>query len=141
MQEQNVNDTRQAEMEPKPVNPEQAAAEKPAQPKPVPPKPAQAKEAPQRPTPAVKEIKPAKDEKPEAKKAEGSACAIVGTPRCGAIFAIIGAILALLFMTLGFWRGMFIAIFAALGYFIGASRDKAESIKSFINRIIPQKTE
>ena len=38
-----------------------------------------------------------------------------GTPLCALVYAALGVILATLLLTIGFWRTLFIAVFAALG--------------------------
>lgn len=65
----------------------------------------------------------------------------IGTPLCGLLFGLIGVIIAFLFLFLGFWRTVFVALFFAVGYFIGASSDKAESLKKTINKWFPPKSE
>lgn len=42
-----------------------------------------------------------------------------GTPLCALAYAALGAILATLLLTIGFWRTLFIAVFAALGALAG----------------------
>jgi len=65
----------------------------------------------------------------------------IGTPQCGLLFAALGAVLALMLLYMGFWRTLFVIVLAAVGYFIGASEDKAESLKALINRVFPPKSE
>ena len=42
-----------------------------------------------------------------------------GTPLCALAYAALGVILATLLLTIGFWRTLFIAVFAALGALAG----------------------
>ena len=65
----------------------------------------------------------------------------IGTPLCGVICAGLGALLALMLLYMGFWRTLFVLILAGAGYFIGASKDKAESLKNGINKVFPPKSE
>lgn len=65
----------------------------------------------------------------------------IGTPQCGLLFAALGAVLALMLLYMGFWRTLFVIALAAVGYFIGASEDKAESLKALINKVFPPKSE
>lgn len=65
----------------------------------------------------------------------------IGTPLCGITLGLIGVMIAFLFLFLGFWRTLFVALFFAAGYFIGASSDKAESLKRAINKLFPPKNE
>lgn len=65
----------------------------------------------------------------------------IGTPQCGIAFGVIGALIALMLLFLGFWSTVFVALFFAAGYFIGSSRDKAESVRKTINKIFPPKSE
>jgi uncharacterized membrane protein len=45
----------------------------------------------------------------------------------------------LLFM--GFWRTVFVALLFGVGYFIGSSKDKAESVRRTVNKFFPPKSE
>lgn len=65
----------------------------------------------------------------------------IGTPECGVLFGLIGALIALLLLFLGFWRTVFVAVLFAAGYFIGSSKDKAETVRTFINKRFPPKDE
>ena len=65
----------------------------------------------------------------------------VGTPLCGLVCGIVGAVIALALLLLGFWRALFVALFFAAGYFVGAYRNKTEIIKGWINRLFPPKGE
>lgn len=62
-----------------------------------------------------------------------------GTPACSICYALIGALLAILLLTIGFWKTLFIAAFAAVGALIGAIRDKSAFAKNTVNRVFPQK--
>ena len=65
----------------------------------------------------------------------------IGTPECGIALGIVGAVVALMILFLGFWRTVFVAVLFAAGYFIGSSRDKAESVRAFVNKRFPPKGE
>lgn len=65
----------------------------------------------------------------------------IGTPQCGLVCGVVGALIALMLLFLGFWRTLFVAALFAAGYFIGSSPDKAESIRSFVNKRFPPKGE
>lgn len=62
-----------------------------------------------------------------------------GTRACSVFYAVIGAVLAILLLTIGFWRTLFIAAFAAVGALIGAIRDKSAFAKNTVNRVFPPK--
>lgn len=64
-----------------------------------------------------------------------------GTPRFGILCAALGALLALMLLYIGFWRTLFVALLAAIGYFLGAEANKAEAIKKLVNRLFPPKSE
>ena len=57
----------------------------------------------------------------------------VGTPQCGFLLAVVGALVGLSLVTHGFWATLLIAACALVGYYFGANRDKAETTKRFIN--------
>lgn len=65
----------------------------------------------------------------------------IGTPQCGIVFGVIGALIALMLLFIGFWRTVFVALLFGVGYFIGSSRDKAESVRKTINKAFPPKSE
>lgn len=65
----------------------------------------------------------------------------IGTPLCGVLCAVLGALLALMLLYMGFWRTLFVLILAAVGYFVGASKDKGETLKNTINKVFPPKSE
>ena len=61
----------------------------------------------------------------------------IGTPQCGAFCAGCGAVLALLFIIIGFWKTLFIFAFAAVGLFIGLVKDKKGVVRNVINSFVP----
>ena len=62
-----------------------------------------------------------------------------GTPLCALAYAALGVILATLLLTIGFWRTMFIAVFAALGALAGGIGNKRDAVRVAINRSFPPK--
>lgn len=44
----------------------------------------------------------------------------LGTPACGLLCGLIGIVIALAFLFLGFWRTLFVAVLFVLGYAVGA---------------------
>ena len=65
----------------------------------------------------------------------------MGTPECGIVLGVLGAVIALMILLLGFWRTAFVALLFAAGYFIGAVANKGEAVKEGINKIFPPKDE
>ena len=65
----------------------------------------------------------------------------IGTPLCGIICAALGAVLALMLLFIGFWRTLFVAVLASVGYFIGGTTNKGETLRNLINRCFPPKGE
>ena len=65
----------------------------------------------------------------------------IGTPQCGIACAVLGAVLALMLLELGFWSTLFVALLAAAGYFFGATKEKGEALKELINKCFPPKGE
>ncbi len=63
----------------------------------------------------------------------------IGTPLCGVMLGLIGVAIACLLLFLGFWRTLFIAMFFGVGYFMGATANKSETIKNLINKLFPPK--
>lgn len=65
----------------------------------------------------------------------------IGTPECGIVMGVLGAVIAFMILFLGFWRTSFVALLFAFGYFIGAVANKGEAVKTVINKIFPPKDE
>ena len=65
----------------------------------------------------------------------------IGTSECGVVMGLIGAVIAFMILFMGFWRTAFVALLFGAGYFIGAVSNKGETLKRFINRILPSKDE
>ena len=62
-----------------------------------------------------------------------------GTPACGVLCGVLGILLAILLLTIGFWRTLFIAVFAALGALAGGIGNKRDAVRVAINRSFPPK--
>ena len=62
-----------------------------------------------------------------------------GTPLCALAYAALGVILAALLLTIGFWRTLFLAVFAALGALAGGIGNKRDAVRVAINRSFPPK--
>lgn len=65
----------------------------------------------------------------------------IGTPACGALLAIVGAVLALMLIFIGFWKTLFVLALTAIGYLVGAVKNKSNLIKSIVNTVFPPKGE
>ena len=63
----------------------------------------------------------------------------VGTPQCALACAFLGAVVAVLLLTIGFWKTLFIALFIFAGLFVGGVRDKGECIRSATEAVLPRK--
>lgn len=63
----------------------------------------------------------------------------VGTAECAIFFAFVAMVLALLFLALGFWKTVLIAVLMAAGLFIGGVKDKKAWITTKINKLFPPK--
>ena len=62
----------------------------------------------------------------------------IGTFECGLVCGIIGIVLALLLIFLGFWKTLFICVLGGLGAFIGGVKDKPQFCKNVINKVLPK---
>ncbi len=62
-----------------------------------------------------------------------------GTPLCAFVYALIAVVLAALLLTIGFWRTLFIAMFAAVGALIGGIANKRDVVRTAINHSFPPK--
>lgn len=59
--------------------------------------------------------------------------------KAGYIGAAVGAVLAVLILFVGFWKTILIAVFAGVGYLIGASDVCKGGVKETINRVVPNR--
>ena len=59
----------------------------------------------------------------------------VGTPQCGILFGLVGVLVALSLIFLGFWKTVLIALFFGLGYVLGAFRNKKAFVEATISTI------
>ena len=64
----------------------------------------------------------------------------IGTPECAIFSAAAAMVLALLFLTVGFWNALLVALLMALGAFLGGVGDKRQWLKNVINRLFPART-
>ncbi len=60
-----------------------------------------------------------------------------GTPQYGILWGVVFVLLAILLLTIGFWKTLFLVILFLLGMFVGAVKDKEAFIKNLINKIFP----
>jgi len=60
-----------------------------------------------------------------------------GTPLCSAVYACIGVVIAVLLLTIGLWKTLFILAFGAIGALMGAVGNKKEAVRDAVNRRFP----
>ena len=61
----------------------------------------------------------------------------VGTPLCGIVFGLVGVIIALSLIFLGFWKTLLILVLFGIGYVLGAFGNKAkveEAVEAVANK-------
>lgn len=58
-----------------------------------------------------------------------------GTTTAKMFFSGLFLVIAILFVIMGFWKTLFVAAMAALGYFIGATPDMKKAIKNGTKRV------
>ena len=63
----------------------------------------------------------------------------IGTPECAIFSAVVAMVLALLFLTVGFWNTVLVALVMLIGAFLGGVKDKKQWLKNLINRLVPDK--
>ena len=76
---------------------------------------------------------------PENKNGKKPAILTVGTPQCAAACAVLGALIAVLLLTIGFWKTLFIALCILAGLFVGGVSNKDEYIRSVTEAVLPRK--
>lgn len=60
-----------------------------------------------------------------------------GTPQCGLAYGMIAFVFGLLFVTLGFWKTVLIAVLSAVGAFLGGVMNHEQALKNGLNKVIP----
>lgn len=61
----------------------------------------------------------------------------LGNNKGKTIGSIIGFIVAILILTIGFFKTLFIVFCTFIGYYIGKKSDNQEDFKEFLDRILP----
>ena len=57
----------------------------------------------------------------------------VGTPLCGIVFGLVGVLLALSLIFLGFWKTLLIVVMFGIGYVLGAFNNKKRFVDATIS--------
>ena len=60
-----------------------------------------------------------------------------GTPQYGLVWGVCFVLLAIMLLTIGFWKTLFLVFLFVLGLFVGAVKDKEAFLKNLINKIFP----
>ncbi len=60
----------------------------------------------------------------------------VGTPQCGIACAALGAVAAVLILSIGFWKTLFIVVLTLIGLFVGGVKDKNEALKGTAKKVV-----
>ena len=64
-----------------------------------------------------------------------------GSLLCSVVYGVFGVIVAVLLLTIGFWKTLFILVFAAAGVILGAVGNKKNAVRDAVNRRFPAKDE
>ncbi|MBP3648507.1 MAG: DUF2273 domain-containing protein [Clostridia bacterium] len=59
----------------------------------------------------------------------------VGTPLCGIVFGLVGVLIALSLIFLGFWKTLLILVMFGIGYVLGAFNNKKKFIEATISTV------
>ena len=59
----------------------------------------------------------------------------VGTPLCGIVFGLVGVLIALCLIFLGFWKTLLILVMFGIGYVLGAFNNKKKLIEATISTV------
>ena len=84
----------------------------------------------------VQEPDPVSSEKPQTLPEQ---LVTIGTPACGFLCAVLGVVIAVLLLAIGFWKTLFIFAAGAVGAFIGGVSKKSDWLKHLINKTFPPK--
>ena len=60
-----------------------------------------------------------------------------GTPQAALFFGVLGLIVALLLLQIGFWRTLLVVVCCLVGCFLGGVKDKAGFVRRVPNRFGP----
>lgn len=63
----------------------------------------------------------------------------VGTPECAVFCAVVAMALALMLLTLGFWKTLLAVLIVCVGAFVGGVKDKKGCVSRIVNRLFPPK--
>ena len=63
----------------------------------------------------------------------------MGTRNCAIVCGIIGALIAVLLLAIGFWKTLLLCVLFGVGYFLGTVENKREFMKMTANKLIPDK--
>lgn len=58
-----------------------------------------------------------------------------GTTACAVLCSILGIVVALSLLLIGFWKTLLLSVCFGVGWFLGAVKDKAAFFKRWINRL------
>ena len=65
----------------------------------------------------------------------------IGTPECAIFMGFLGLVLGVLFLLLGFFKTLLVALIVLVFAFIGGVSDKKKYIGKLINRVFPAKND
>ena len=63
----------------------------------------------------------------------------IGTAECALLCGTVGLIIGTLLVTVGFWKTLLVALFTALGVFLGGTANKKQGIQAFFQTVFPKK--
>lgn len=61
-----------------------------------------------------------------------------GTRECGLMCGVIGVIVGILMLTIGFWKVLLVCAFALIGMFIGGTKNKMAFVKHIVGKLVPE---
>ena len=64
----------------------------------------------------------------------------IGTSECAIFSAVVAMVLALLLLSVGFWKALLVAALMVVGGFLGGVRNKRQWLKDVINRLFPARS-
>ena len=72
----------------------------------------------------------------ENKQSRIKNCLTIGTAECAVLTSLIALVLAILFLTIGFWKSLLVLVMILIGAFIGGVKNKGE----FFGKLFPSRS-
>ncbi len=63
----------------------------------------------------------------------------IGTPECALFCGVVALVIAVLLITIGFWKTLLVVAVVAAGMLVGGIANKGEKVRSLVDKVVPKK--